>query len=88
MTVHHRNLVSFIGYCDDDKMALIYEHMANGNLKHYLSGKSLSLSSNLQGKHEHLHLRYHIYIMDADINSHGLSWEKRLEIAIDAAHGQ
>lgn len=39
MTVHHRNLVSFIGYCDDgNKMALIYEHMANGNLKNYLSG--------------------------------------------------
>ncbi|KAF7813903.1 putative LRR receptor-like serine/threonine-protein kinase [Senna tora] len=38
MTVHHRNLVSFIGYCDEDKkMALIYEYMANGNLKHYLS---------------------------------------------------
>ncbi|XP_019436214.1 PREDICTED: probable LRR receptor-like serine/threonine-protein kinase At4g29180 [Lupinus angustifolius] len=61
MTVHHKNLVSFIGYCDDDdnKMVLIYEYMANGNLKHYLS----------------------------DINPDCLSWEKRLQIAIDAAEG-
>ncbi|XVE98048.1 hypothetical protein REPUB_Repub03eG0071700 [Reevesia pubescens] len=36
--VHHRNLASFIGYCDDgSNMALIYEYMANGNLKDYLS---------------------------------------------------
>ncbi|KAK7245498.1 hypothetical protein RIF29_40344 [Crotalaria pallida] len=60
MTVHHKNLVSFIGYCDDDsKMVLIYEYMANGNLKHYLS----------------------------DTNPHCLSWERRLQIAIDAAEG-
>ncbi|XP_057761992.1 probable LRR receptor-like serine/threonine-protein kinase At4g29180 [Arachis stenosperma] len=60
MTVHHKNLVSFIGYCDDDnKMALIYEYMANGNLKDYLSVR----------------------------NSQNLSWERRIQIAIDAAEG-
>ncbi|EOA15759.1 hypothetical protein CARUB_v10006837mg [Capsella rubella] len=38
LTVHHRNLSSFVGYCDDDRsMALIYEYMANGNLQDYLS---------------------------------------------------
>ncbi|KAJ1421043.1 Serine-threonine/tyrosine-protein kinase, catalytic domain [Sesbania bispinosa] len=59
MTVHHKNLVPFIGYCDEDKkMALIYEHMANGNLKDYLSD-----------------------------SNHCLSWERRLQIAIDAAEG-
>ncbi|XP_044496591.1 receptor-like protein kinase At3g21340 [Mangifera indica] len=37
MIVHHRNLVSLIGYCDDrHNMALIYEYMTNGNLKQYL----------------------------------------------------
>uniref|UniRef100_A0A7N2MKW5 non-specific serine/threonine protein kinase n=1 Tax=Quercus lobata TaxID=97700 RepID=A0A7N2MKW5_QUELO len=42
MTVYHRNLVSFVGYCDDgDNMALISEYMANGNLKDYLSGTSM-----------------------------------------------
>ncbi|MED6190560.1 hypothetical protein PIB30_107079 [Stylosanthes scabra] len=60
MTVHHKNLVSFIGYCDDDnRMALIYEYMANGNLKDYLSVR----------------------------NSHSMSWERRIQIAIDAAEG-
>ncbi|XP_044496590.1 LOW QUALITY PROTEIN: putative leucine-rich repeat receptor-like serine/threonine-protein kinase At2g19230 [Mangifera indica] len=37
MIVHHRNLVSLIGYCDDrHNKALIYEYMTNGNLKQYL----------------------------------------------------
>ncbi|XP_048423183.1 probable LRR receptor-like serine/threonine-protein kinase At4g29180 isoform X1 [Pyrus x bretschneideri] len=38
MRIHHRNLASFIGYCDDaNNLALIYEYMANGNLKNSLS---------------------------------------------------
>ncbi|TXG68789.1 hypothetical protein EZV62_003724 [Acer yangbiense] len=39
MVVHHRNLVSLIGYCDDrENKALIYEYMVNGNLQQHLSG--------------------------------------------------
>ncbi|KAL6907950.1 hypothetical protein ACP4OV_002120 [Aristida adscensionis] len=31
--VHHRNLVSFIGYCNDmEHLGLVYEYMAGGNL--------------------------------------------------------
>ncbi|KAJ0007217.1 hypothetical protein Pint_29554 [Pistacia integerrima] len=44
MIVHHRNLVSLIGYCDDrDNKALIYEYMVNGNLRQYL----LEMDTNL-----------------------------------------
>lgn len=38
--VHHRNLVSLVGYCDEaENKALIYEFMSNGNLGNHLSGK-------------------------------------------------
>ncbi|KAE8680750.1 hypothetical protein F3Y22_tig00111366pilonHSYRG00028 [Hibiscus syriacus] len=38
MIVHHKNLISLIGYCKkDDQMALVYEFMANGNLRQHLS---------------------------------------------------
>ncbi|CAN6927804.1 unnamed protein product [Brassica oleracea] len=39
--VHHRNLVGLVGYCDDgENLALIYQYMANGDLKENMSGKS------------------------------------------------
>ncbi|KAK3410887.1 hypothetical protein EUGRSUZ_J02920 [Eucalyptus grandis] len=39
MVVHHRNLVSLIGYCEEfENMALIYEFMSNGNVRQHLSG--------------------------------------------------
>ncbi|XP_050285793.1 LRR receptor-like serine/threonine-protein kinase IOS1 isoform X2 [Quercus robur] len=42
--VHHRNLVSLIGYCDEGKnKALIYEYMANGNLHQYLSVTNMNV---------------------------------------------
>ncbi|KAK9281481.1 hypothetical protein L1049_004384 [Liquidambar formosana] len=58
--VHHTNLVSFIGYCNKGThMAIVYEYMANGNLRHHLS----------------------------ETNANVLNWQKRLQIAIDAAQG-
>ncbi|XP_013591818.1 PREDICTED: putative receptor-like protein kinase At3g46340 isoform X4 [Brassica oleracea var. oleracea] len=40
LRVHHINLVSLVGCCDErDHLALIYEYMSNGDLKHHLSGK-------------------------------------------------
>ncbi|CAG7910522.1 unnamed protein product [Brassica rapa] len=40
MRVHHTNLVNLVGYCKEgDKLALIYEYVPNGDLRHHLSGK-------------------------------------------------
>ncbi|CAJ1955356.1 unnamed protein product [Sphenostylis stenocarpa] len=40
MRVHHTNLTSLVGYCNDrDYKGLIYEYMANGDLQEHLSGK-------------------------------------------------
>ncbi|XP_010545648.1 PREDICTED: probable LRR receptor-like serine/threonine-protein kinase At1g51860 [Tarenaya hassleriana] len=40
LRVHHKNLTSLVGYCDEnEKLSLIYEFMANGDLNEHLSGK-------------------------------------------------
>jgi len=42
LRVHHTNLVSLVGYCDErGHLALIYEYMSNVDLKHHLSGERL-----------------------------------------------
>jgi serine/threonine protein kinase len=37
--IHHKNLVSMIGYCKDgDYMALVYEYMSEGTLQEHIAG--------------------------------------------------
>jgi serine/threonine protein kinase len=37
--IHHKNLVSMIGYCKDGEyMALVYEYMAQGTLREHIAG--------------------------------------------------
>ncbi|KAL3685571.1 hypothetical protein R1sor_003593 [Riccia sorocarpa] len=39
--IHHRNLVSFIGFCDEDThQVLVYEFMAQGTLEDHIRGKA------------------------------------------------
>ncbi|KAG5092477.1 hypothetical protein AAZX31_18G197800 [Glycine max] len=39
--LHHRNLVSLIGYCNEEQeQMLVYEFMPNGTLRDWISGKS------------------------------------------------
>ncbi|XP_015889957.3 putative leucine-rich repeat receptor-like protein kinase At2g19210 isoform X2 [Ziziphus jujuba] len=45
MRVHHRNLASIIGYCNEGgNMGIVFEYMAYGNLENYLSDKTKVLS--------------------------------------------
>ncbi|XP_073108955.1 putative leucine-rich repeat receptor-like serine/threonine-protein kinase At2g19230 isoform X2 [Elaeis guineensis] len=39
--VHHKNLVTFVGYCKDENyLALIYDYMSQGSLRDHLRGKA------------------------------------------------
>ncbi|VAH21450.1 unnamed protein product [Triticum turgidum subsp. durum] len=41
--IHHKNLVSLVGYCKDGiYLALVYEHMSEGNLEDKLRGRNHS----------------------------------------------
>lgn len=43
--VHHKNLVSLLGYCNESKeLMLIYEHMSGGSLRDHLYGPKAGIS--------------------------------------------
>ncbi|GLT65352.1 hypothetical protein SLA2020_377900 [Shorea laevis] len=51
MIVHHKNLVSLVGYCDeDDKKALVYEYLASGNLRQHLLDRNTNTLSWIESK--------------------------------------
>ncbi|KAH7297444.1 hypothetical protein KP509_26G070100 [Ceratopteris richardii] len=42
--VHHKNLVSLVGYCIEAQLILVYEFMENGSVFDALNGKGLNLT--------------------------------------------
>ncbi|RWR78178.1 putative LRR receptor-like serine/threonine-protein kinase [Cinnamomum micranthum f. kanehirae] len=92
--VHHRNLVPFIGYCQDGNgTALIYEYMAQGNLgSHLLStngctkalnwGQRLRIALDIAQGLEYLHTGCKPTIIHRDMKTANILLNERFEAKI------
>ncbi|KAI3709603.1 hypothetical protein L2E82_39369 [Cichorium intybus] len=92
MRVHHRNLASFVGYShDNNKMALVYEFMANGNLKNYILDRSnhplswemrLKIAIDAAQGLEYLHHGCRPAIIHRDVKSANILLSEKLDAKI------
>ncbi|XP_054783497.1 putative leucine-rich repeat receptor-like protein kinase At2g19210 isoform X2 [Prosopis cineraria] len=92
MVVHHRHLVSLIGYCEGSGVrALIYEYMANGDLHQHLSGKNAGalkwkdrLQIALDSAHglDYLHNGCKPAIVHRDLKASNILLDKNMEAKI------
>ncbi|KAJ3678978.1 hypothetical protein LUZ61_021142 [Rhynchospora tenuis] len=89
--VHHKNLVSLIGYCiEGDRIGLVYEHMENGNLQQWIRGgaHSLSWKQRLQIAYEsaqgceYLHKMCRPPLIHRDIKSNNILLTTNLEAKV------
>ncbi|KAG5550794.1 hypothetical protein RHGRI_015678 [Rhododendron griersonianum] len=86
--LHHRNLVSLVGYCDEEgEQMLVYEFMPNGSLQDWLSAKSkgtLNFGVRLQvalGSAKgilYLHTEVHPPIFHRDIKASNILLDSKL----------
>ncbi|KAI3750575.1 hypothetical protein L2E82_21240 [Cichorium intybus] len=86
--LHHRNLVSLLGYCDEEKeQMLVYEYMPRGTLRDWLnakSGESLSFRMRLQVALDsakgilYLHTEANPPIFHRDIKSNNILLDSKL----------
>ncbi|KAJ4806867.1 Leucine-rich repeat protein kinase family protein [Rhynchospora pubera] len=89
--VHHKNLVSLIGYClDGDHIALVYQHMQKGNLQYWIRGGAHSLQwkerlriayESAQG-FEYLHKMCNPPLIHRDIKSNNILLTTNLEAKV------
>ncbi|KAM1812862.1 hypothetical protein ACFX11_026753 [Malus domestica] len=93
MSIHHRNLASLTGYCDDtDNLALMYEYMPNGNLKEYLSGihrsshmtweMKLRMALDIALGLHYLHKECNPHIVHRDVKTANILLSKNLDAKI------
>ncbi|XP_024535082.1 protein LYK5 isoform X1 [Selaginella moellendorffii] len=78
--VHHSNLVKLIGICSgDDKLFLVYEYADNGSLSSCLHNRTPAATA--MSKIENAPMG------SASVSSAFLSWNTRLQVAMDVATG-
>ncbi|OMO66472.1 hypothetical protein COLO4_30550 [Corchorus olitorius] len=90
--VHHGNLTNLVGYCyEDGHMGLIYEYMANGNLKQLLSGRNtytvsweerLRIATDAAQGLEYLHYGCNPPIVHRDVKSENILLNDKLQAKI------
>ncbi|MQM06845.1 hypothetical protein Taro_039671 [Colocasia esculenta] len=92
--VHHKNLVSLLGYCNDkNNLALVYEFMPQGSLATHLYGCLVQDVVHIMINFTFFfvvfyHLFFQFYIDPCNPDTvKGLSWRLRITIALDSAQG-